>query len=35
MMPGISGYEILQRIHADPELRHIPVIMISALNVTR
>jgi len=32
MMPGMSGYETLQRIQADPELRHIPVIMISAID---
>lgn len=32
MMPGISGYEALTRLKADPRLRHIPVIMISALD---
>jgi adenylate cyclase len=30
MMPELDGYETLLRIKVDPELRHIPVIMISA-----
>lgn len=32
MMPGIDGYEVLERMKADKRLRHIPVIMISAIN---
>ncbi len=32
MMPEMDGYEALQRLKADPALRHIPVIMISALS---
>lgn len=32
MMPGISGYEVLARLKADPKHRELPVIMISALN---
>jgi two-component system, sensor histidine kinase ChiS len=32
MMPVMDGYEVLQRMKADASLRHIPVIMISALN---
>jgi len=32
MMPGMSGYEVLERLHRDPHLRHIPVIMISAVD---
>ncbi|SJM95387.1 response regulator [Crenothrix polyspora] len=31
MMPHIDGYEVLARMQADPKLRQIPVIMISAL----
>ena len=31
MMPGINGFEILTRIKRHPGLRHVPVIMISAL----
>jgi two-component system sensor histidine kinase ChiS len=32
MMPEMNGYEMLQRLKADEALRHIPVIMISALS---
>ncbi len=32
MMPEMDGYEVLQRLKADPSLLHIPVIMISALD---
>ena len=32
MMPEMNGYEVLERLKADPELQHIPVIMITALN---
>src|SRR5438132_9872756 len=32
MMPGISGFEVLCRLKADGATRHIPVIMISALD---
>lgn len=32
LMPELDGYETLGRIKADPKLRHIPVIMISALD---
>ncbi len=32
MMPLLNGYQVLERIKTDPELRHIPVIMISALD---
>lgn len=32
MMPRMNGYEVLERIKADPALRHIPVIMISAVD---
>lgn len=31
MMPEMDGYEVLRRMKADEKLRHIPVIMISAL----
>jgi adenylate cyclase len=31
LMPELDGYEVLRRIEDDPELRHVPVIMISAL----
>src|SRR5262245_44423194 len=32
MMPGLDGYELLKRMKADPALRDIPVLMISALD---
>ncbi|MGG6296242.1 adenylate/guanylate cyclase domain-containing protein [Leptolyngbya sp. AN02str] len=32
MMPEMNGYEVLEYIKQDPDLRHIPVIMISALD---
>lgn len=32
MLPGISGWEVLQALRADPLTRHIPVIICTALN---
>jgi adenylate cyclase len=32
LMPDMNGYEVLERLKADPNLRHIPVIMISAVD---
>ena len=32
MMPRLDGFAVLERHRADPEIRHIPVIMISALD---
>jgi adenylate cyclase len=32
LMPDINGYQVLEAMKGDPELRHIPVIMISALD---
>ncbi len=32
MMPEVNGYEVLEQMKADAQLRHVPVIMISALN---
>jgi two-component system, cell cycle response regulator len=31
LMPGMDGYQVLERIRSEPKLRHTPVIMISAL----
>lgn len=32
MMPEMNGYQVLEELKTDPALRHIPVIMISALD---
>ncbi|HSR31348.1 MAG TPA: response regulator, partial [Anaerolineae bacterium] len=32
IMPGMDGYQVLEQIKADPELRDLPVIVISALD---
>jgi len=32
LMPGLDGYEVLRRLKRDKGLRHIPVIMLSALD---
>ena len=32
MMPEVSGYEVLERVKAEPKWRDIPVIMISAVD---
>jgi CheY-like chemotaxis protein len=32
MMPELNGYEVLEQLKADNRLRHVPVIMISALD---
>ena len=32
IMPGLNGYEVLERMRSSPELRNIPIIMISAIS---
>ena len=32
MMPGLNGYEVLERIRGDDRWRHVPVIMVSAVD---
>jgi len=32
LMPEMSGLEVLEQLKADPDLRHVPVVMISALD---
>lgn len=32
MMPEMNGYQVLETLKSDPALRHVPVIMISALD---
>jgi CheY-like chemotaxis protein len=32
MMPKMNGYQVLEHLKADPDLRHIPVVVISAVD---
>lgn len=32
MMPGMSGYEVLEKIRADKSMQELPVVMLSALS---
>ena len=34
MMPGMNGYEVLRRLHAEKETRDIPVIFVTAMDST-
>jgi len=32
VMPGMDGYQVLERLKDDPELRHLPVVMVTAVD---
>jgi DNA-binding response OmpR family regulator len=32
MMPGISGYELCRKLKAHPKGKHVPVVLLTALN---
>lgn len=32
MMPGIDGYEVIQRLRADEKTENLPIVILSALN---
>ena len=32
MMPKLDGYTVCERLRADPQLRHLPILMVTALN---
>lgn len=32
MMPGMSGFDVLEHMKSDPQLENLPVVMVSALN---
>jgi GAF domain-containing protein/DNA-binding response OmpR family regulator len=34
MMPGKSGFDVIERLQADEEMAHIPVIVLTAIDVT-
>jgi sigma-B regulation protein RsbU (phosphoserine phosphatase) len=34
MMPGMDGYQVLERLKSDEGLRHVPVVMVSAVGET-
>lgn len=34
MMPGLNGYQVVERIKADPDTAHIPVVLVTALDST-
>ena len=32
MMPGLDGFQVCERLRANPKTRHIPIVMVTALS---
>jgi CheY-like chemotaxis protein len=34
MMPGVSGFDVVAALHEGPETAHIPILVVTAMQVT-
>ena len=35
MMPGMSGFEVCEKVKANPKTAHIPIVIVTALSETK